>query len=165
MRLMGLESIYPKPRLSTPHPEQQVFPDLLRGVPITGSNQVWCSDITYIRLRQGFLYLVAIMDWYSRYVLSWSPSPTLDVEFCMEDLDRAFHIGKMSPVLFCIQKYTIFNPRPARELKNEIRFIGKDCQTSLHLFHNSVERVEDTVCTEFSRSSCHRISVGFSSGE
>ena len=52
-------------------------------------------------------------------------------------------------ILFCIQKYTIFNPRPARELRNEIRFIGKDCQTSLHLFHNSVERVEDTVCTEF----------------
>ena len=100
MRLMGLEAIYPKPRLSTPHPEHQVFPYLLRGVPITNSDQVWCSDITYIRLRQGFLYLVAIMDWYSRYVLSWSLSPTLDVEFCMEALDRAFHLGKTSPEIF-----------------------------------------------------------------
>ena len=62
MRLMGLEAIYPKPRLSVPHPEHQVFPYLLRGVPVISSDQVWCSDITYIRLRQGFLYLVAIMD-------------------------------------------------------------------------------------------------------
>ena len=60
MRLMGLEAIYPKPRLSTPHPEHQVFPYLLRGVPITSSDQVWCSDITYIRLRQGFLYLLPL---------------------------------------------------------------------------------------------------------
>ena len=97
MRLMGLEAIYPKPRLSVPHPDHQVFPYLLRGVPVTSSDQVWCSDITYIRIRQGFLYLVAIRDWYSRYVLSWSLSPTLDVAFCMEALDRAFHIGKTTP--------------------------------------------------------------------
>ncbi|WP_082165820.1 IS3 family transposase [Leptospirillum sp. Group II 'CF-1'] len=100
MRLMGLEAIYPKPRLSVPHPEHQVFPSLLRGVPVTSSDQVWCSDITYIRLRQGFLYLVAIMDWYSRYVLSWSLSPTLDVAFCMEALERAFHLGRTSPEIF-----------------------------------------------------------------
>ena len=100
MRLMGLEAIYPKPRLSVPHPEHQVFPYLLRGVAVTRPDQVWCSDITYIRLRQGFLYLVAIMDWYSRYVLSWSLSPTLDVEFCLDALERAFHMGQMAPWIF-----------------------------------------------------------------
>ena len=77
-----------------------MFPYLLRGVPVTSSDQVWCSDITYIRLREGFLYLVAIMDWYCRYVLSWSLSPTLDVAFCMEALERAFHLGRTSPEIF-----------------------------------------------------------------
>lgn len=97
MRLMGLEAIYPKPRLSAPNPEHRVYPYLLRGAFVTGPDQVWCSDITYIRLRQGFLYLVAVMDWYSRYVLSWSLSPTLDVEFCLEALERAFHVGRIAP--------------------------------------------------------------------
>ena len=80
MRLMGLEAFYPKPRLSVPHPDHQVFPYLLRGVPVTSSDQVWCIDITYIRLREGFLYLVAIMDWYCRYVLSWSLPPRVMLE-------------------------------------------------------------------------------------
>jgi putative transposase len=67
MRLMGLEAIYPKPNLSKPHPDHQIFPYLLRGLKITKSNQVWGTDITYIRLSHGWLYLIAIMDWFSRY--------------------------------------------------------------------------------------------------
>ena len=69
LRTMGLETIYPKPRLSNPHPAHRVYPYLLRGVPITRVNQVWSTDITYIRLQGGFMYLVAVMDWFSRYVL------------------------------------------------------------------------------------------------
>jgi putative transposase len=77
LRTMGLETIYPKPRLSNPHPAHRVYPYLLHGVPITRVNQVWSTDITYIRLQGGFMYLVAVMDWFSRYVLSWAVSITM----------------------------------------------------------------------------------------
>lgn len=100
MRRMGLEAVYPKPRLSDPHPDHRIYPYLLRGMVIDRPDQVWCSDITYIRLRSGFLYLVVIMDWFSRYVLAWSLSPTLEVEFCLDALERAFHIGRTSPEIF-----------------------------------------------------------------
>jgi putative transposase len=84
LRLMGLEALYPKPRLSVPGgPEHRVYPYLLRGLRIDRPNQVWSSDITYVRLRQGFAYLVAILDWFSRYVLSWWLSTTLDAWFCV----------------------------------------------------------------------------------
>lgn len=89
MRKMGLEAIYPKPNLSRRHPEHRVYPYLLRGLDITHPNQVWCTDITYIRLKSGFVYLVAVMDWFSRYVLSWELSVSLDTEFCLNALDRA----------------------------------------------------------------------------
>ncbi len=83
MRLMGLEAIYPKPRLSLPGDDNsRKYPYLLRELKIARPNQVWATDITYVRLWQGFVYLVAIMDWYSRYVLSWVLSTTLDVDFC-----------------------------------------------------------------------------------
>jgi putative transposase len=94
MRLMGLEAIYPKPRLSQAHPEHRVYPYLLRGVSITHSNHVWSTDITYIRLRYGFLYLMAIMDWFSRYVVSWEVSISLDTEFCLTALERALQQTK-----------------------------------------------------------------------
>ena len=81
LHTMGLETIYPKPRLSQPHPAHRVYPYLLRGVPITRVNQVWSTDITYIRLHGGFIYLVAVMDWFRRYVLSWAVSITMDVSF------------------------------------------------------------------------------------
>jgi putative transposase len=84
LRTMGLETIYPKPRLSQPHPERRIYPYWLRGVPITHVNQVWSTDITSIRLHAGFVYLVAVMDWFSRYVLSWAVSMTMDVGFCLE---------------------------------------------------------------------------------
>jgi putative transposase len=84
LHTMGLETIYPKPRLSAPHPAHRVYPYLLRGVPITRVHQVWSTDITYMRLHGGFLSLVAVMDWCSRYVLSWAVSITMDVGFCLE---------------------------------------------------------------------------------
>lgn len=93
MRLMGLEAIYPKPRLSVTAKEHKKYPYLLRGVVIERPDQVWCADITYIRLAAGFVYLVAIMDWFSRYVLSWGVSITLEKEFCVESLDRALKIS------------------------------------------------------------------------
>jgi len=89
MRLMGLETIYPKPRLSQPGEPSVRYPYLLRGVSIDRIDQVWSSDITYIRLTRGFVYLVAIIDWFSRYVLAWELSTTLDTSFCLEALDRA----------------------------------------------------------------------------
>ena len=89
MRLMGLMPIYQKPRTSVPHPEHRRYPYLLRDLSITGPNQVWCSDITYIPMRKGFLYLVAIMDWHSRKVLSWRLSNTMDTDFCVAALEEA----------------------------------------------------------------------------
>lgn len=89
MRLMGLEALAPKPKTSEPHPEHAVYPYLLKGLEISRPNQVWAADITYIPMRVGFVYLVAIMDWYSRRVLAWRISNTLDTSFCVEALDDA----------------------------------------------------------------------------
>lgn len=94
MHLMGLEAIYPKPRLSLPGITPQKYPYLLRGLSIERVNQVWSTDITYIRLQRGFLYLVAILDWFSRYVLSWSVSITLDTSFCLEALEAALAVAQ-----------------------------------------------------------------------
>lgn len=89
MRKMGLMAIYQKPDTSKPHPEHKRYPYLLRGMNITEPNQVWCSDVTYIPMRRGFLYLVAIMDWASRKVLSWRLSNSLDADFCVSALREA----------------------------------------------------------------------------
>jgi putative transposase len=89
MRIMDIEAIAPKPNTSRPEPEHPVYPYLLRGLSIARPNQVWASDITYIPLAHGFAYLVAVMDWYSRRVLSWRLSNTLDSSFCVEALDEA----------------------------------------------------------------------------
>ena len=86
LRQMGLEAIYPKPRLSVPAPGHRIYPYRLRGLQIDRPNQVWGSDITYIRLRQGFIYLVAILDWFSRYVLAWEVSVSLEGAFCLAAL-------------------------------------------------------------------------------
>jgi putative transposase len=93
MRRMGLEAIYPKPRLSLPAPGQRIYPYRLGGLKIDRPNQVWGSDITYIRLRQGFIYLVAILDWFSRYVLAWEVSVSLESAFCLAALDWALQTG------------------------------------------------------------------------
>lgn len=89
MRLMGLAGMAPGPNTSRPHPQHRVYPYLLRGVAVTRPNQVWSTDITYIRLARGFAYLVAIIDWYSRKVLSWRLSNTLDAAFCVDCLEEA----------------------------------------------------------------------------
>jgi putative transposase len=89
MAKMGLAPIYQRPRMSVPHPEHRVWPYLLRDLVIDRANQVWCADLTYIPMRRGFLYLVAIMDWATRKVLAWRVSNTMDVEFCLEALEEA----------------------------------------------------------------------------
>jgi putative transposase len=89
MQLMGLAAIYQAPRTSTPHPAHRIYPYLLRGIAIDRPNQVWCADITYIPVRRGFLYLVAIMDWATRHVLAWRLSNTMDARFCVEALNEA----------------------------------------------------------------------------
>jgi putative transposase len=89
MRKMGLTPIYQAPRTSQPHPEHKIYPYLLRDLTIERPNHVWCADITYIPMRRGFLYLVAIMDWATRKVLAWRLSNTMDVGFCLEALDEA----------------------------------------------------------------------------
>ena len=89
MRLMGLEAIYPKPRTTRPHPEHKIYPYLLRGMRIDRPDQVWAADITYIPMSRGFMYLVAVMDWYSRKILSWRVSNSMEADFCVEALKEA----------------------------------------------------------------------------
>ena len=89
MRLMGLEAIYPKPKTSRPHPDHKIYPYLLRGLQIDRPKQVWAIDITYIPMNRGFMYLVAVMDWYSRKVLSWRLSNTMEADFCVEAVAEA----------------------------------------------------------------------------
>jgi putative transposase len=90
---VALEAIYPKPHLSIPGKHHKVYPYLLRGLGITHPDQVWAADITYIRLHRGWLYLVAIIDWFSRYVLSWETSITMEADFCLAALQKAFISG------------------------------------------------------------------------
>ena len=94
MRLMGLEAIYPKPKLSEPAAGHRIYPYRLRDLAIVRPNQVWATDITYIRLRQGFVYLVAVMDWFSRYVLAWELSNSMDTGFCLSALDWALKAAR-----------------------------------------------------------------------
>src|SRR5258708_19711329 len=90
MRLMGLEAVYPKPKLSQPGESHRIYPYLLKDLPIERVNQVWSTDITYIRMAQGFCYVVAVMDWHSRFVLSWSLPLPMDMEFLLDALAIAF---------------------------------------------------------------------------
>jgi len=89
MRLLGLQAVFQRPRTSQPHPAHRIYPYLLRDLEITRPNHVWCSEVTYIPLQRGFLYLVAVMDWASRKVLSWRLSNTLKASFCVEALEEA----------------------------------------------------------------------------
>lgn len=92
MRLMGIQAIHPKPKTSLGNKEHKVYPYLLRNLTIDRPNQVWCSDITYVPMKRGFMYLTAIMDWHSRKVLTWRLSNTLDASFCVEVLEEALQI-------------------------------------------------------------------------
>ena len=98
MQLMGIRAVYQRPRTSKPSAEHNVYPYLLRDLKITRPNQVWAADITYIPMSRGFLYLVAIIDWYSRYVISWRLSNTLDSDFCVAALEEA--LSKGNPEIF-----------------------------------------------------------------
>ena len=94
MALMGIEAVYPKPKLSQPGEGHRIYPYLLEGMEVKRVNQVWSTDITYIRMAQGFTYLVAVMDWHSRFVLSWSLSLTMELDFCLEALRSALRRGR-----------------------------------------------------------------------
>jgi putative transposase len=98
MALLGIEAVYPKPKLSQPGEGHRIYPYLLRDVEVNRIDQVWSTDITYIRMAQGFVYLAAVMDWHSRYVLSWSLSVTMDLDFCVEALRSA--LGRGRPEIF-----------------------------------------------------------------
>jgi len=106
MREMGLQAVYPKPNTSKPSPGHKIYPYLLRDVEIDHADQVWSADITYIRMSRGFLYLVAMMDWFSRYVLSWRLSNTLESSFCVEGLEAALRFRK--PEIFNTDQGTQF---------------------------------------------------------
>lgn len=93
MREMGIMAVYPKPKTSIPHPQNKKFPYLLKDKVITKVNEVWSSDITYIRIRGGWIYLTVVMDWYSRYVISWEISITLEDDFCINVLNKALRMG------------------------------------------------------------------------
>jgi putative transposase len=94
MRVMGLEAVYPKPRLSTAGKGHRIYPYLLRGVTVERADQVWSTDITYVPMTSGFMYLAAVIDWFSRYVIAWRLSNTLDGSFCLEMLDEALSGGR-----------------------------------------------------------------------
>ncbi len=115
MRIMGIEAIYPKPKTSIPHPAHKVYPYLLRGITIDIPNKVWAADITYVPMEKGFMYLVAIIDWHSRKVLSWELSNTQDSDFCVSALEEA--ICKFG-------KPEIFNTDQGSQFTSE-KFTGK----------------------------------------
>ncbi|AGY58017.1 transposase [Gloeobacter kilaueensis JS1] len=118
MGLMGIEAIYQKPNTSKGEQGSQLWPYLLRGVAVVRSNQVWCADITYIPMPKGFLYLIAVMDWHSRFVLSWQLSNTMDTHFCLEALEGALAFGK--PEIFNTDQGSQFTSEPwTRRLLNQ----------------------------------------------
>ncbi len=137
MHTMGIEAISPKPRLSQAQPTHRVYPYLLRGVPITRVNQVWSTDITYIRLHGGFISLVAVMDWFSRYVLSWAVSITMDVGFCLEALDQALEVARPE----------IFNSDQGAQFTS-LDFTGRLASAGIQISMDGRGRALDNVCIE-----------------
>jgi len=99
LRLMGIEAIYAKPRTSQPEPGHQIYPYLLNDLEVSGPDQVWCMDITYVPMAYGFMYLVAVMDWWSRYVLGWRLSNTLEAAFCVDAWEAALRAGRKAPLI------------------------------------------------------------------
>jgi putative transposase len=138
MRLMGLEAIYPKPRTSRPHPDHKIYPYLLRDLSIDRANQVWAADITYIPMSRGFMYLVAVMDWHSRKVLSWRLSNTMEADFCVEALQEA--IGRYG----CPQ---IFNTDQGAQFTSEaFTKVLKDKEIAISM--DGRGRVQDNIFIE-----------------
>ena len=137
MQIMGISAIMPKKNLSLRSKDHLIYPYLLRGVKITSSDQVWSSDITYIPIESSFLYLVAIIDWFSRYVISWSISNTLDLYFCLEALDNALRKGK--PEIFNTDQGSQFT-----SIKYTERLLEEDIRISM----DSKGRVFDNIFIE-----------------
>ena len=137
MRLMGLEAIYPKRRLSLPAEGHKKYPYLLRDLVIERPDQVWCVDITYIRIRHGFLYLVAVMDWYSRYVLAWELSNSLDKQFCIEVLERTLSISQ--PEIFNTDQGSQFTC---------VEFTGRLADAGVRISMDGRGRVYDNIFIE-----------------
>ena len=137
MRLMGLEAIYPRRNLSKAAKAHKVYPYLLKGVNITQANQVWSADITYIRMARGFVYLVAIMDWWSRYVLAWKLSTTMESDFCVEALRGALKIA--TPEIFNTDQGSQFAAKEFIDI-----LLGKNIRVSM----DGRDRVFDNIFIE-----------------
>jgi putative transposase len=137
LRLMGLEALYPKPKITKPESGHQIFPYLLNGLVINRRDQVWSCDITYIPMRYGFLYLTAIMDWYSRYILAWKISNSLDASFCLAALDEALQLGKPE----------IFNTDQGVQFTNKL-FTGKLIANDIKVSMDSKGRAFDNIFIE-----------------
>jgi len=137
MQLMGMEAIYPKRQLSQANKEHRKFPYLLRGLTINRVNQVWATDITYVPLSRGFMYLVAVIDWHSRYVLSWRLSNSLESSFCIEALEAALELG-------CPE---IFNTDPGAQFTS-FAFTSKLEESSVTISMDGKGRAIDNVTIE-----------------
>jgi putative transposase len=137
MQLMGLEAMYPKPKLSRPGAGHTIYPYLLKDVSIERVNQVWSTDITYIRLARGFCYLIAVMDWHSRFVLSWSVSATMELEFCLEALTRALRRAQPE----------IFNSDQGSQFTSE-RFTGELAKREISISMDGRGRCFDNIFIE-----------------
>ena len=137
MREMGLRAIYPKLRLSIGNVRHKKYPYLLEGVALTRPNQVWSSDITYIRLPKGFCYLTAVMDWYSRRVISWELSTTLEADFCVSALDKALSAGRPE----------VFNSDQGCQYTSEV-FTGRLLAAGVAISMDGKGRAFDNILTE-----------------
>lgn len=137
LRQMGLEAVYPKPRLSVAHPDHRVYPYLLRNVAIERCDQVWSTDITYIRLTGGFVYLMAIIDWHSRYVLGWALSTTLDADFCIEAVKQVLEHRRCE----------IFNTDQGAQFTN-VRFLKPLLDQGVHISMDGRGRALDNIFVE-----------------
>jgi putative transposase len=137
LRLMGLEAIYPRPHVSRAAAEHRVYPYLLKEVVLASAEQVWSADITYIRLRQGVVYVVAIMDWYSRDVFAWEGSVTLDSSFCLAALERALRVTQP----------TIFHPDQGGPFTSQA-FTGRLLADGIHISLDGRGRAVDNIVVE-----------------
>jgi putative transposase len=137
MRLMGLQAVLPGPHTSRRHPEHRIYPYLLRDLTIQAPDEAWCADITYLPMRRGFMYLVAVMDWFSRYVLAWEVSNSLEVEFCLEALDRSMRDGVPG----------IFNTDQGSQFTGE-EFTGRLQSRGVRISMDSRGRVSDNIFIE-----------------
>ena len=137
MRKMGIQAIAPGPGTSTPRKEHTIYPYLLRDMSITEPLQVWCSDITYIPMQKGFMYLVAILDWHSRYVVSWSVSNTMETSFCIEALDTALAVATPG----------IFNTDQGAQFTSDA-FTGRLLEAGVRVSMDGRGRVIDNIMIE-----------------